>query len=70
MPVAELDSADNIKVLYGPGYIVKGDTTYRVITNHLGSVKLIVNATTGEIVLSNSGACPDSVSVSGMSGVT
>jgi len=52
LPVAELDSADNIKVLYGPGYIVKGDT-YRVITNHLGSVKLIVNAATGEIVLSN-----------------
>ncbi|NLT52034.1 MAG: RHS repeat-associated core domain-containing protein, partial [Ignavibacteria bacterium] len=50
LPVAELDSADNIKVLYGPGYIVKGDTTYRVITNHLGSVKLIVNAATGEIV--------------------
>ncbi|NLT49623.1 MAG: RHS repeat-associated core domain-containing protein [Ignavibacteria bacterium] len=41
-----------MKVLYGPGYIVKGDTTYRVITNHLGSVKLIVNAATGEIVQS------------------
>ncbi|NLT50105.1 MAG: RHS repeat-associated core domain-containing protein, partial [Ignavibacteria bacterium] len=39
-----------MKVLYGPGYIVKNDTTYRVITNHLGSVKLIVNAATGEIV--------------------
>jgi len=50
LPVAELDSADNIKVLYGPGYILKNDTTYRVITNHLGSVKLIVNAATGEIV--------------------
>ena len=32
-----------------PDYMVKGGSTYRIITDHLGSVRLVVNATTGEI---------------------
>lgn len=49
MPVAELDSAGNVSKRYGPGYIVKNDTTYRVIKDHLGSVRMVVNSQTGEI---------------------
>jgi RHS repeat-associated protein len=29
--------------------LVKGGSTYRIITDHLGSVRLVVNATTGQI---------------------
>jgi RHS repeat-associated protein len=47
--VAELDSAGNISVLFGPGYIVKNDTTYKLITDHLGSVRMVINASTGTI---------------------
>jgi YD repeat-containing protein len=50
LPVAELDSADNVKIFYGPDYIAKNDTTYEVITDHRGSVRLIVNIATGEEV--------------------
>jgi RHS repeat-associated protein len=49
-----LDSAGNIveRYVYAthanvPEYIVRGDTTYRVITDHLGSVRMVVNAMTG-----------------------
>ena len=41
---------DNIVALFAPGYIKKNDSTYAVITDHLGSVKLVVNAATGVIV--------------------
>jgi RHS repeat-associated protein len=54
--VAELDSAGNVisRFVYGtrgnaPDYLIKGDTTYRVISNHLGSVRLVVNATNGVV---------------------
>ena len=50
LPVAELDSSGNIQKRYAPGYIVKNDTTYRVIKNHLGSVRMVVNSETGEVV--------------------
>ncbi len=56
-PVAELDSSGNVitRYVYGtksniPNYIVKGDTTFAVITDHLGSVRMIVNSLTGEII--------------------
>jgi RHS repeat-associated protein len=56
-PAAMLDSVGNVieRYVYAthenvPEYIVKGDTTYRVITDHLGSVRLVVNASTGEII--------------------
>jgi RHS repeat-associated protein len=33
-----------------PDYIIKGDSTYRVITDHLGSVRLVVNSVSGHVV--------------------
>jgi RHS repeat-associated protein len=55
-PIAELDGAGNVVTLffYGtktnvPDYIVKNGTTYRIITDHLGSVRLVIDAQSGEI---------------------
>jgi RHS repeat-associated protein len=33
-----------------PDYVIKNNTTYKVISDHLGSVRLIVNSVTNEIV--------------------
>ena len=33
-----------------PDYIIKGDTIYKVVTDHLGSVRLVVNSVTGNVV--------------------
>jgi RHS repeat-associated protein len=56
-PVAQLDSAGNIAARYVyaahvniPDYIVTDLATYRVITDHLGSLRLVVNEATGEVV--------------------
>ena len=56
-PVAELDSAGNLvsRFVYGtginvPDYIVRGGQTYRLITDHLGSVRLVVDVATGAVV--------------------
>jgi len=56
-PVAELDGAGNVvaRFVYAskghvPDYMVKGGVTYRVISDHLGSVRLVVNAADGSIV--------------------
>jgi RHS repeat-associated protein len=55
-PIAELDSANNVvsRFVYGdapnvPEYMVKGGVTYRLITDQLGSVRLVVNSTTGDV---------------------
>jgi RHS repeat-associated protein len=55
-PVAELDDSGNVSSLfvYGvrgnvPEYMVKGGTTFRIVTDHLGSVRLVVNSSTGAI---------------------
>jgi RHS repeat-associated protein len=55
-PVAELDGAGNLVTLfvYGsrltvPAYMVRGGVTYRLFTDHLGSVRLVVNTTDGSI---------------------
>ena len=55
-PVAELDGAGNVvtRFVYGtkinvPDYMVKGGVTYRIISDHLGSPRLVINITTGEI---------------------
>jgi RHS repeat-associated protein len=55
-PVAELDGAGNVEAefVYGekpnvPEYMVRGGTTYRLISDHLGSVRLVVDVTTGTI---------------------
>ncbi|MFZ5844764.1 MAG: RHS repeat-associated core domain-containing protein [Pseudomonadota bacterium] len=49
---AELDGANNLvsRFVYGtkinvPEYMIKSGTTYRIITDHLGSVRLVVNTT-------------------------
>jgi len=56
-PIAELDAQDNVvaRFVYGsrsnvPDYMIKGGVTYRIIADHLGSPRLVVNASTGEIV--------------------
>jgi RHS repeat-associated protein len=33
-----------------PEYMLRGGVTYRIISDHLGSVRLVVNADTGEVV--------------------
>ncbi|WP_435106926.1 hypothetical protein, partial [Arhodomonas sp. AD133] len=56
IPVAELDKSRNVVAhfVYAdkanvPAYMIKGGTTYRLISNHLGSVRLVVNTDTGDI---------------------
>lgn len=56
-PVAWLNDAGQVyaRFVYGlhvnvPEYMVVGSTTYRFVTDHLGSPRLIVNAATGAVV--------------------
>ncbi len=56
-PVAELDGAGKIvsRFIYAthvnvPDYLVKGGVAYRIIADHLGSPRLVVNAATGAVV--------------------
>jgi hypothetical protein len=56
-PVAEVDSSGNIitRFVYGSranvtDYLIKDSVIYRYITDHLGSVRFVVNLTTGAIV--------------------
>ncbi|MCL6592128.1 MAG: hypothetical protein K6U80_19545 [Firmicutes bacterium] len=56
-PVAELDGAGNIiaRFVYGtkphvPAYMIKGGRTYRLISDPLGSVRLVVDVENGEIL--------------------
>jgi RHS repeat-associated protein len=55
-PLAELDSAGNVvsQFVYGsrthvPDYLIKNGDAYRIISDHLGSPRLIVHAATGAI---------------------
>ncbi|HEX6913305.1 MAG TPA: RHS repeat-associated core domain-containing protein, partial [Longimicrobium sp.] len=55
-PVAELDGTGAVvsRFVYGeranvPEYIVKGGRTYRIVGDHLGSVRLVVDAQTGAV---------------------
>jgi RHS repeat-associated protein len=54
-PVAELDGADVIvnRFIYAgrnvPGSMIKGGVTFRIITDQVGSVRLVVNTATGAI---------------------
>jgi RHS repeat-associated protein len=54
--VAELDSSDQVVARYVyagrenvPEYMVRGGTTYRLVLDHLGSVRLVVDASTGAV---------------------
>ena len=56
-PVAELDNNGNIvsRFIYAnrinvPDYMMKSGVTYRIVTDHLGSPRLVVNTATGQIV--------------------
>jgi RHS repeat-associated protein len=53
-PVAEVDAAGNIiaRFVYGtkanvPDYMTKGGVTYRIVSDHLGSPRLVLESTTG-----------------------
>jgi YD repeat-containing protein len=55
-PIAELDGAGNVVSLfvYGsranvPEYMVRGGASYRIISDHLGSPRLVVDVATGAI---------------------
>jgi RHS repeat-associated protein len=55
-PVAELDGQGNVVNLFVyadrinmPAYMIRGDQTYRIISDHLGSPRLIVNSQTGVV---------------------
>ncbi|RME26045.1 MAG: RHS repeat protein, partial [Deltaproteobacteria bacterium] len=55
-PILQLDGDGNVvaRFIYGtrinvPDYMVKGGCIYRIITDHLGSVRLVVDVSTGEI---------------------
>jgi RHS repeat-associated protein len=55
-PVAELDGQNQVvsRFVYGtranvPDYLIKAGVTYRVVADHLGSVRLVVNTTTGQV---------------------
>ena len=55
-PVAELDASNNIvsRFVYGtkinvPDYMEKGGKTYRLVTDHLGSVRMVVDTSDGSI---------------------
>jgi RHS repeat-associated protein len=56
-PVAQLDAQGDLvaRFVYGtsshvPEYVVKGANTYRLVTDQLGSVRLVVDASTGSVV--------------------
>ena len=55
-PIAELDGAGNVvsRFVYAsranvPDYLIKGGTTYRIIADHLGSPRLVIDAATGAV---------------------
>lgn len=56
-PVVELDGDNNVtsRFVYGmrrnvPDYIVKGGNSYRIVSDHIGSPRLVVNVQTGEVM--------------------
>jgi hypothetical protein len=55
-PVAELDGSGNVvsRFVYAtrlnvPDYMEKGGKTYRIITDRMGSARLVVDASTGKV---------------------
>jgi len=55
-PVAELDGAGNVvsRFIYGrhrnvPDAMVKGGRTYRIVTDHLGSPRIVIDAQSGAV---------------------
>ena len=50
LPVAELDVNDNLISVFNGSFLVRDGETYRIITDHVGSPRQVVNASTGEVV--------------------
>ncbi|MGH9857818.1 MAG: RHS repeat domain-containing protein, partial [Acidobacteriota bacterium] len=55
-PVAELDGTGTVvsRFVYGtkanvPDYLIKGGVTYRIVSDHLGNPRLVINESTGAI---------------------
>src|SRR5574337_1435992 len=55
-PVAELDGSGNVvsRFVYGtkanvPDYLIKGGVTYRIVSDHLGSPRLVINTADGAV---------------------
>ncbi|MCU7806000.1 MAG: hypothetical protein KZQ96_22720 [Candidatus Thiodiazotropha sp. (ex Lucinoma borealis)] len=55
-PIGELDGANNVisRFVYGtkmnvPDYMIRDDVSYRIVSDHLGSPRLVVNVQTGEV---------------------
>jgi RHS repeat-associated protein len=56
-PIAELDGSGNVvsRFVYGsrlnvPEYVIKQGVTYRIFSDHIGSPRIVLNASTGEVV--------------------
>jgi RHS repeat-associated protein len=56
-PIAELDGSGNIvaRFVYGirpntPDYLVKNGSTYRIVADHLGSPRMVIDTSSGEVV--------------------
>ena len=56
-PIAELDGSGTVvsRFVYGnkfnvPDYMIKGGVTYRILSDHLGSPRIIIDTATGNIV--------------------
>lgn len=56
-PIAELDGSGNVvaRFVYGeksnvPSYMIKGGVTYRILSDHLGSPRLVMNTSDGSVV--------------------
>jgi RHS repeat-associated protein len=49
-PVAEFDGSGALVSRFNIGAVVKAGTTYRIVVDDLGSLRLVVNASTGAIV--------------------
>ncbi|MDH4101644.1 MAG: RHS repeat-associated core domain-containing protein, partial [Nitrospirota bacterium] len=56
MPVAELDANGNVVSRFVgaggnvPEYMISNGVTYRIVTDHLGSVRMVVNTATGAVM--------------------
>jgi RHS repeat-associated protein len=48
-PAAEVDGAGTLLARYFDGVAVKGSTSYRVVVDHLGTPRLLVDCTTGTV---------------------
>jgi RHS repeat-associated protein len=48
-PAAELDGSGAIVARYADGLVIKGTNTYKVVADHLGTPRLLVDRTTGAV---------------------